>query len=112
MDGQEPESNYDIEEISIHENMDIGAIVNFSTKDDQVVLMKTGISYVSVDQARLNMEKEMDQFGWEFDAVHQNARNTWSHLLNKIKIEGGSESREGQVLYEPVPCVQCPYNFQ
>jgi predicted alpha-1,2-mannosidase len=82
----------DIEEILIHENMDIGAVINFSTKNDQVVLMKTGISYVSVDQARLNMEKEMDQFGWEFDAVHENARTTWSHLLNKIKIEGGTET--------------------
>ena len=81
----------DIEDISINENLDIGALVNFSTKKDQVVLMKTGISYVSVDQARLNMEREMDEFGWEFDAVHENARTTWSYLLNKIKIEGGTE---------------------
>jgi predicted alpha-1,2-mannosidase len=84
----------DIEEILIHENMDIGAVLNFSTQNDQVVLMKTGISYVSVDQARLNMEKEMDQFGWEFDAVHENARTSWSHLLNKIRVEGGTEEEK------------------
>ncbi|MEA3477213.1 MAG: glycoside hydrolase family 92 protein, partial [Bacteroidota bacterium] len=84
----------DIEEISINENMDIGALVNFSTEKDQVLLMKTGISYVSVDQARLNMEKEMDEFGWDFDAVHENSRATWSHLLNKIKVEGGTEEEK------------------
>ena len=54
--------------------------------------MKTGISYVSVEQARLNMETEMDKFGWDFDAVHQNARDIWNDLLGKIKVEGGSET--------------------
>jgi len=84
----------DIGDITVNENMDIGALVNFSTKKDRVVMMKTGISYVSIDQARLNMEREMDEFGWDFDAVHQNARATWNQLLNKIKIEGGSEAQK------------------
>jgi predicted alpha-1,2-mannosidase len=87
--GNEMES--DIEKISVHENLDIGALVNFSTERDEVVLMKTAISYVSLDQARLNMEVETKPFGWDFDAVHQNAREEWSKILNTIKVEGGSE---------------------
>ena len=85
------EINYDIQESSVSQNIDIGAFVNFSTLEDQEVLMKTGISYVSIDQARNNLETEMDKFAWDFDAVHESARNTWADLLNKIKVEGGSE---------------------
>ena len=82
----------DVNEISINENSDIGAYVHFSTQTDQIVLMKTGISYVSIEQARLNMETETDEFEWDFDAVHQHARETWNDLLNKIKVQGGSET--------------------
>ncbi len=82
----------DIEKIFIKENLDIGVFVNFSTQKDQVVLMKTGISFVSIEQARLNLEKETDKFGWDFDAVHQYAQETWNDLLKKIEVEGGSET--------------------
>ena len=34
----------------------------------------------------------MDRFGWDFDAVRKNARDTWNHLLKKIEIEGGSDA--------------------
>ena len=81
----------DIEKISINSNIDIGTLVNFSTQKDQIVLMKTGISYVSIEQARLNLDVETKQFGWDFDAVHQNARETWNNLLSKLKVEGGTE---------------------
>ncbi len=81
----------DISEILTSENIDIGAVVNFSTRNNQMILVKTGISYVSIEQARLNLETELDQFGWDFDVVHKNARNVWNELLSKIKVEGGSE---------------------
>jgi len=80
-----------IKEISTTEDLDIGAFLKFSLKDNTELLMKTGISYVSTEQARLNMETEMDKFGWDFDAVHNNSRETWNSLLGKIKVEGGSE---------------------
>jgi predicted alpha-1,2-mannosidase len=80
------------DKLEVNDNSDIGAFLNFSTDNDQVVLMKTGISYVSVEQARLNMETEMDEFGWSFDAVHKNARDIWNDLLGKIKVEGGTET--------------------
>jgi len=79
-------------EIKISENMDVGAFLNFSLNDEQTILVKTGISYVSMEQAHLNLKTEMDKFAWDFDAAHDNARNTWNKLLNKIKVEGGSET--------------------
>ena len=70
---------------------DVGAFVSYSTSRDQVIKIKTGISLISIDQARLNLETEMSQFGWDFDAVRNDARSTWNDLLSKIEVEGGSE---------------------
>lgn len=78
--------------ILIHEDMDVGAFLNFDLQDDQTVLLKTAISYVSIEQARLNLKTEMDAFGWSFDAAHKNARKVWNEMLGKIKVEGGTET--------------------
>ncbi len=69
----------------------IGAYADFDTKKGEVLLMQTAISLVSIDGARLNMNTELSSFGWNFDAVKQNARTTWNNLLSKIKVEGGTE---------------------
>jgi predicted alpha-1,2-mannosidase len=79
-------------EIKVDSDLDLGAFLKFNLKDNQTVLLKTAISYVSIEQARLNMETEMDHFGWNFDAVRKNAVDTWNKLLGKVTIEGGSES--------------------
>lgn len=69
---------------------DIGAFANYRTVEGEVIQVKTGISYVSIGQARLNLDTEMNRFGWDFDAVRRNARGTWNNLLKKIEVEGGS----------------------
>ena len=71
---------------------DIGAFVSYSTSRDEVIKIKSGISLVSIDQARLNLETEMSRFGWDFDAVRNYARSTWNDLLSKIEVEGGTET--------------------
>ena len=71
---------------------DVGVFASYHTTEGEAILVKTGISYVSVEQARLNLDTEMSRFGWGFDAVHKNARDTWNDLLRKIEVEGGSET--------------------
>ena len=79
-------------EIKVTEDLDVGAFVKFNLNDDQTVLMQTAISYVSIEQARLNLKTEMDPSDWSFDATHHNAREIWNKLLGKIKVEGGTET--------------------
>ena len=79
------------DKIKVTEDLDIGAFVKFDTSKDQEVLMQTAISYVSIEQARLNLTTEMDGFDWSFDAAHQNARDVWNDLLGRIKVEGNNE---------------------
>lgn len=66
---------------------DAGAFVSFpiGTKE---VKVRTGISLVSVDQARLNLTEEMVQpFGWDFEAVVANQKKVWNDLLGRVEIE-------------------------
>lgn len=71
---------------------DVGAFVEFSTVEGEQVEVQTGISLVSVEQARLNLETEMEPYGWDFDAVRKDARETWANLLGKIRVQGGTDA--------------------
>ena len=74
------------------DHTDVGAFVQFDLKPGEVVLMQSGISLVSIEQARLNLQTELIQpFGWDFEAVVAHQRKTWSDILNLIQIEGKDE---------------------
>ncbi len=60
------------------------------------VVVKVGISAVSVDGARRNLEAEIP--GWDFDAVRRAADTTWERELSKIRVEGGT-SEQRTVFY-------------
>lgn len=71
---------------------DVGAFLNFKTKEGEQILVQSGISLVSIEQARLNLETELNPFGWDFEAVKNNTRKTWNSLLSKIEVDGGTET--------------------
>ncbi len=77
-----------VEEISAGwGHKDFGLFVEFNTEKDEKVKAQVGISLVSVEQARLNLEKETQPFGWDFDAVVQHNQDTWNDLLSRIEVE-------------------------
>jgi len=53
------------------------------------ILVKVGISAVSVEAARHNLQAEVDH--WDFDRVHREARQSWNAELNKIAVEMGGD---------------------
>ena len=63
-----------------------GAWLDFG--NEREIEYKVGISFVSEAGARDNLDQEIP--GWDFDGVHARARQTWSNLLNRIAVEGGS----------------------
>ena len=72
---------------------DMGVFANFSTRAGEVIQVKTGISLVSIEQARLNLETETKPFGWDFEAARRHARKVWNDLLKTIEVEGGTETQ-------------------
>lgn len=71
-----------------------GIYVNFKGKNAQTLQMKVGISYVSTEQARLNMETELNH--WDFDRVVQESSDDWNSWLSRIEIEGGTEKEQSR----------------
>ncbi len=67
---------------------DIGAYFSFDTEENEVISVKLGTSYVSVENARSNLTAEQPAF--DFDKTRGYARDTWDKELSKIKIEGGT----------------------
>lgn len=70
---------------------DVGIWVTYDTRSEDIIMVKSGISLVSIEGARLNLKAEMDSYGWDFEKAVANARQVWNELLGKIKIEGGTE---------------------
>lgn len=71
-----------------------GAYVVFDTSRDRTVLAKVGFSYVSVANARTNLETENPTAAFsskDFDAAVQSASTNWNSWLNRIQISGGPE---------------------
>lgn len=66
----------------------LGFYTEFATKDKEQVLLKAGISFISIAGAKNNLGKEIA--GWNFDAVCAQARNRWNKALSKIDIQGGT----------------------
>lgn len=68
------------------------AFVTFDTKKDEEILVKVGISAVSVDGARKNLETEIPD--WNFEKVKNNANEVWNKELGKILVEGGTDEQK------------------
>ncbi len=72
----------------------LGAYVTYSTKDKEAIMMKVGFSLVDMEGARNNLKVELDQFGWDFDAVAANSRGQWNKLLSTIEVKGKEVDKE------------------
>jgi predicted alpha-1,2-mannosidase len=71
------------------EGSHLGFYSEFPTHAGETVTVKAGISFVSIDGAKGNLSAEIPD--WDFDKVHQNARDAWAHSINRLAVEGGSE---------------------
>ena len=63
----------------------VKAILKFD--NPELLLLKVGISAVSVEGARKNLEAEINH--WDFDKVRSDAAKEWNQELNKIQVTGG-----------------------
>jgi predicted alpha-1,2-mannosidase len=67
---------------------DIGAYLTFNTKQDEIIEVRVGISYVSIEQARLNLDSEQAQK--PFERLANEAHAAWEKELSTIEVEGGT----------------------
>jgi predicted alpha-1,2-mannosidase len=81
-----------LRDVKAAEGKHIGFYTTFATEDQEEVLMKAGISFVDEAGAERNLKAEIKD--WDFDALHNAARQSWSDALGKIQLTGGSEDEK------------------
>lgn len=66
------------------------AVASFETTEGEVIYARVGLSAVSVEGARKNLQAE--QPGFDFDKTLNAARSAWNKELGKIDFESGNEA--------------------
>lgn len=73
------------------------------------LIIKVGVSAVSIEGARANLDAEVP--AWDFDAIRQRAEDAWNEKLNRIVIEGGTFEQR-RIFYTALyHCYVAPYLF-
>ena len=70
----------------------MGAYISFRTKKNEEVKVKVATSFISLEQARKNMNLEIPD--WDFSKVENNTRDVWQKNLSRIQVEGVSEDQK------------------
>ena len=65
-----------------------GAIVGFKTSKQETINVRVASSFISLEQAELNLERELAQD--DFDTTKKKARDLWNDKLGRIKVSGGT----------------------
>lgn len=63
-----------------------GLYLVFSTRKNESITIKAGLSYTSVENARLNLEMEAKDLS--FDEARSRAHDAWNSYLGRIRVEG------------------------
>jgi len=71
-----------------------GVFFTFDVSRKKNIQYKIGISYVSVENARENLKVE--NTGWDFQQIQDQAEARWNHYLGKIEVEGTNPDRTAQ----------------
>ena len=71
---------------------DLGYRFTFDAEDGEQICVQMGVSFVSCDNARQNLDAE--QLGCNFDQVRDQAHRQWEEALEKVKVSGGTEEQK------------------
>lgn len=73
---------------------DIGCWFHYdSLAEGEEILLKLGVSFVSIENARENLDAEQPS-GFCFDEVRSRADALWAQHLGRIRVEGGSDDEK------------------
>ena len=75
---------------------EIGYYFTFDCQEGEQVEVQMGVSFVSIANARENLNKEQPRFA--FDQIRADARRQWEQTLGRITVEGGTPQQR-QMFY-------------
>lgn len=73
------------------------------------VNVKYGISFISSEQAKANLEKEIPHF--DIAKLYREGKTEWNEALGKIKVKGGNENDKAVFYTSLYRCLERPVNI-
>jgi predicted alpha-1,2-mannosidase len=73
------------------ESAHAGTIIRFKTKANEEVNLKIASSFISYEQAEINLKREIGDKS--FETVKKEAADIWNKGLNRILVEGGTHDQ-------------------
>ncbi len=74
------------------EGKQVGAVIKFKTSRDEIVNVKVASSFISYEQAELNLQREVGKDS--FEQTKMKAKEIWNDGLARIETEGGTEDQK------------------
>lgn len=75
----------------VEEGNHVGAIIKFKTAEDEIINIKAASSFISFEQAELNLTREIGNDS--FSETRAKAKQLWNNELNRIEIEGADKDQ-------------------
>ena len=82
------EIDNDIQEVQYQNPIDQKWVLLGVGEQPKQVSFRYGISYISIEQAKQNLLREIPD--WNFEAVKNNAQKVWEKALSQITVKGGT----------------------
>lgn len=67
------------------------AFASYAEADNNIVEFRYAVSFISIEQAKTNLKKELD--GITFGKLADQGKAAWEKVINQIEVEGGTESQ-------------------
>jgi predicted alpha-1,2-mannosidase len=87
-DKEEKINNFILKNSLEAEGYHVGATLSFKTKEGEQVTAKVASSFISLEQAELNLSREIGTDS--FDETKSKAANLWNKELGRIEVDGGT----------------------
>lgn len=87
----------------------MGAFVRFKTQAGEVVKVRVATSFISLEQARANLQREVPD--WDFDKLVQSTRTAWEQALSRLQLEGGTKEQQTIFYTALYHCLLLPREF-
>ena len=70
----------------------MGAYISFPTTKNEQVSVRIGTSFISIEQAKENLSREIPD--WDFEKLKTNTKQKWEDKLSKLQLTTGSEDEK------------------
>ena len=81
---------------SVSNKKNVGAFVGWKMKKGDLVKVRIGTSFTSIDGARKNLQAEIDS--WQFELTKANGLKEWEQALSQVTVRGATE-KDKRIFY-------------